>query len=42
VELLAISIIRRRYMDTPLLKALFGTMIGGLIVFGCGVLIGQS
>ncbi|MDG1899068.1 MAG: hypothetical protein P8I74_04315 [Phycisphaerales bacterium] len=42
VELLVISIIRRRYMDTPLLKALFGTMVGGLIVFGCGVLIGQS
>jgi VIT1/CCC1 family predicted Fe2+/Mn2+ transporter len=42
VELLAISIIRRRYMDTPILKALFGTMVGGLIVFGCGVLIGQS
>ena len=42
IELLAISIIRRRYMDTPILKALFGTMVGGLIVFGCGVLIGQS
>ena len=42
VELFAIALIRRRYMDTPLLRAMFGTVIGGLIVFGCGVLIGRS
>jgi len=42
VELFAIALIRRRYMDTPLLHAMFGTVIGGLIVFGCGVLIGRS
>ncbi len=40
LELLAIALIRKRYMDTPLLKAMFGTVIGGLIVFGCGILIG--
>ena len=42
VELFAIAFIRKRYMDTPLLKAMFGTVIGGLIVFSCGVLIGQA
>ncbi|MCP4014359.1 MAG: rubrerythrin, partial [Phycisphaeraceae bacterium] len=36
------ALIRRKYMDTPLLRAMFGTVIGGLIVFGCGVLIGRS
>lgn len=40
VELVAISLIRKRFMDTPLLKAMFGTVVGGLIVFGCGILIG--
>ena len=40
VELLVIAIIRRRYMDTPLLKAMFGTVIGGLVVFLCGIIIG--
>lgn len=40
VELLAIALIRKRFMDTPLLKAMFGTVVGGLIVFGCGILIG--
>lgn len=42
LELFAIAFIRKRYMDTPLLKAMFGTVIGGLIVFACGVLIGQA
>ena len=40
VELLVIALIRKRYMDTPLLKAMFGTVVGGLIVFLCGVVIG--
>ena len=40
IELVAIAMIRKRYMDTPLLKAMFGTVVGGLIVFGCGILIG--
>ena len=42
VELFAISLIRKRYMDTPILKAMFGTVIGGMIVFACGILIGKA
>ena len=42
LELFAIAFIRKRYMDTPLLKAMFGTVIGGLIVFACGVFIGRA
>jgi rubrerythrin len=42
VELAAISWIRARYMDTPLLRAAFQVMVGGLLVFGAGVLIGSG
>jgi hypothetical protein len=41
IELLVIALIRKKYMDTPLLKALFGTVIGGAIVLLAGILIGQ-
>jgi hypothetical protein len=40
VELLAISWIRAKYMDTPLLAAAFQVIVGGLLVFGAGLLIG--
>lgn len=39
-ELLAISWIRAKYMDTPLLQAAFQVIVGGLLVFGTGLLIG--
>jgi len=42
VELVAISWIRRRYMDTPFLQAAFQVIVGGLLVFLAGVLIGSS
>jgi rubrerythrin len=42
VELLAISWIRRRYMDTPFLSAAFQVIVGGLLVFVAGILIGNS
>lgn len=42
VELLAISWIRARYMDTPFLKAAFQVVIGGLLVFATGILIGSA
>ena len=42
IELLAIAVIRKHFMDTPLLRALFGTVVGGLIVFGVGILIGGT
>ncbi len=39
-ELAAISWIRKRYMDTPLLAAIFQVVVGGLLVFFAGWLIG--
>lgn len=42
VELAAISYIRNRYMDTPLLQATFQIFVGGLLVFLAGILIGSS
>jgi len=42
IELLAISYIRRRYMDTPFLAAAFQVIVGGLLVFLAGILIGSS
>jgi hypothetical protein len=40
VELAAISYIRHRYMDTPLLSAAFQVVLGGVLVFLTGILIG--
>jgi hypothetical protein len=42
VELAAISYIRHRYMDTPLLAATFQVVLGGVLVFLTGILIGSS
>ena len=42
VELATIAWIRHRYMDTPLGPALLQVVIGGLLVFATGVLIGIS
>lgn len=42
VELAAISYIRYRYMDTPFLQAAFQVVIGGVLVFLAGILIGNS
>ena len=42
VELAAISYIRHRYMDTPLLSAAFQVVVGGVLVFLAGILIGSS
>lgn len=41
-ELAVIAWIRNRYMDTPLLSAAFQVVVGGLLVFGTGILIGSS
>jgi len=40
-ELAAIAWIRNRYMDTPLLGALFQVVVGGFLVFLVGILIGS-
>jgi rubrerythrin len=42
IELAAISYIRHRYMDTPLLRAAFQVVVGGVLVFIAGILIGSS
>jgi rubrerythrin len=42
VELWAIAWIRSRYMDTKFLRAAFEVVVGGLIVFGAGILIGNA
>jgi rubrerythrin len=42
VELAVISWIRTRYMDTPFLQAAFQVVVGGVLVFVAGILIGNS
>jgi len=41
-ELAVISYIRYRYMDTPFLAAAFQVMVGGVLVFLAGILIGSA
>jgi erythrin-vacuolar iron transport family protein len=41
-ELAAISFIRHHYMDTPLLAAAFQVIVGGVLVFLTGLLIGSA
>jgi hypothetical protein len=42
VELIAISWIRYRYMDTPFLQATFQVVVGGVLVFLSGIAIGSA
>ena len=42
VELAVISWIRYRYMDTPFLNAAFQVVVGGVLVFLAGILIGSA
>jgi VIT1/CCC1 family predicted Fe2+/Mn2+ transporter len=42
LELGAISYIRNHYMDTPFLSAAFQVVIGGVLVFLSGILIGSA
>ena len=42
IELAVIAWIRHHYMDTPLLKAVFQVVLGGVLVFIVGILIGSS
>jgi rubrerythrin len=41
VELIVIAWIRKRYMDTAFLSAMFQVVVGGLLVFLTGILIGR-
>ena len=42
VELIAISWIRNRYMETPFGRAALQVILGGALVFAVGILIGKS
>ncbi len=42
IELGIISWIRQHYLDTPLLRAAFQVVVGGVLVFVAGILIGNS
>jgi rubrerythrin len=42
IELVAIAYIRYRYMDTPFLSAAFQVVVGGVLVFLAGILIGSA
>ena len=42
IELMVIAWIRNRYMDTPFLSAAFQVVLGGVLVFATGILIGSS
>jgi rubrerythrin len=42
VELAVIAWIRTHYMDTPFLQAAFQVVVGGVLVFAVGILIGSS
>ena len=42
IELWVIAWIRSRYMDTKFRRAAFEIVVGGLIVFGAGILIGNA
>jgi rubrerythrin len=41
-ELWAIAFIQNRYMETPFMRAAFQVVLGGALVFGAGVLIGNA
>jgi hypothetical protein len=41
-ELGTISWVRHKYMDTPLGTAVFQVVVGGILVFLAGILIGNS
>ena len=42
IELITIAWIRKKYMDTPFMRATIQVVVGGAIVLFAGVLIGQS
>ena len=42
VELGVISWVRHKFMDTPFLQAAFQVVVGGVLVFLTGILIGSS
>jgi erythrin-vacuolar iron transport family protein len=41
-ELVAISLIRTKYMDTPFLSATYQVIVGGVLVLLAGIFIGSA
>jgi erythrin-vacuolar iron transport family protein len=42
VELVAIALIRTRYMETPFMRSIMQVVVGGALVLAVGILIGSS
>lgn len=42
IELAIISYVRHWFMDTPLFSSAFQVIVGGVLVFAVGILIGSS
>jgi hypothetical protein len=42
IELGVIAWVRHHYMDTPLLSAMFQIVVGGILVFLVGIVIGSQ
>jgi hypothetical protein len=42
IELAIISWVRHQYMDTPLLSSAFQVVVGGVLVFAVGIVIGSA
>jgi erythrin-vacuolar iron transport family protein len=42
IELAVISWIRHHFMDTPLMSAIFQVVLGGILVFIAGIVIGSA
>jgi hypothetical protein len=42
IELAVISWVRHQYMDTPLLSSAFQVVVGGVLVFAVGIVIGSA
>tara|TARA_B100000749_G_scaffold269037_1_gene247437 strand:+ start:259 stop:768 length:510 start_codon:yes stop_codon:yes gene_type:complete len=42
IELLIITLVQHRFMKTPIARALFQVLFGGIIVVGVGILVGRA
>jgi hypothetical protein len=42
IELAIISFVRHRYMEMPLVSSALQVIVGGVLVFAVGILIGSS
>jgi hypothetical protein len=42
IELITISLVRKRFMDVPLRVSLVQVALGGALIVACGVLLGSA